>query len=208
MVRSGAQYPRDALSKGCNIQELLVRDIPVGDEITLHPKQFKPLLFKGGGGGAKPVSIEVTVNSKEEKLLRLLSQVRPIIQPLDCAQVDIELIYLCATRLVQAERTRSCKDEAGLLFTIFTLRTELKPCEKFSLYNRPLSECTRRTCTPQRWLDRVFDHGVHTERQLLLCGVHSIMMEKLAQPDEGGSCTTILFQYIIHYVQSCGVRFS
>jgi len=23
MVRSGAQYPRDALSKGCNIQEFL-----------------------------------------------------------------------------------------------------------------------------------------------------------------------------------------
>ncbi len=37
MVRSGAQYPRDALSKGCNIQEFSMGDTPVGDEITLHP---------------------------------------------------------------------------------------------------------------------------------------------------------------------------
>ncbi len=36
MVWSGAQYPRDALSKGCNIQESSVGDTPVGDEITLH----------------------------------------------------------------------------------------------------------------------------------------------------------------------------
>ncbi len=37
MVRSGAQYPRKALSKGCNIQKFSVGDTPVGDEITLHP---------------------------------------------------------------------------------------------------------------------------------------------------------------------------
>jgi hypothetical protein len=37
MVPSGAQYTRDTLSKGCNIQEFLVRDTQVGDEITLHP---------------------------------------------------------------------------------------------------------------------------------------------------------------------------
>ncbi len=35
--RSGAQYPRDALSKGRNIQELSVRDTSVGDTSTLHP---------------------------------------------------------------------------------------------------------------------------------------------------------------------------
>ncbi len=29
-------------------------------------------------------------------------------------------------------------------------------------------------------------HRVHTERQLPLSGVHSIMMERLAQPGEGG----------------------
>jgi hypothetical protein len=36
MVRSGAQYPRDALSRGCNIQEFSVGDTSVGDEITLR----------------------------------------------------------------------------------------------------------------------------------------------------------------------------
>ncbi len=45
MVRSEAQYPRDALSKGCNIQEFSVGDTPVGDEITLHP----PYLFPPDG---------------------------------------------------------------------------------------------------------------------------------------------------------------
>jgi hypothetical protein len=39
MVWSGAQYPRDALSKGCNIQEFSVGDTPVGDEITLIVKR-------------------------------------------------------------------------------------------------------------------------------------------------------------------------
>jgi hypothetical protein len=43
MIRSGAQYPRDALSKGCNIQEFSVGDTPVRDEITLHHKM---LIFK------------------------------------------------------------------------------------------------------------------------------------------------------------------
>jgi hypothetical protein len=36
MVRSGAQNTRDAVSKGCNIQEFSVVDTLVGDEITLH----------------------------------------------------------------------------------------------------------------------------------------------------------------------------
>jgi hypothetical protein len=39
MVWSGTQYPRDTLSKGCNIQENSVRDTVVGYEFTLHPKR-------------------------------------------------------------------------------------------------------------------------------------------------------------------------
>ncbi len=35
---SGAQYPRDALFKGRNIQELSVGDTSVGDPSTLHPE--------------------------------------------------------------------------------------------------------------------------------------------------------------------------
>ncbi len=35
--RSGTQYPRDALFKGRNIQELSVGDTSVGDTSTLHP---------------------------------------------------------------------------------------------------------------------------------------------------------------------------
>jgi hypothetical protein len=37
MVWSGTQYPRNALSKGRNVQEISVRDTSVGDELTLHP---------------------------------------------------------------------------------------------------------------------------------------------------------------------------
>ncbi len=44
MVLSGAQYPRDALSKGCNIQEF-----SVGDKMTLHRKQ-EPHLIKESVG--------------------------------------------------------------------------------------------------------------------------------------------------------------
>jgi hypothetical protein len=37
MVWSWAQYPKDTLSKGCNIQEFSVGDTSVGDGQTLHP---------------------------------------------------------------------------------------------------------------------------------------------------------------------------
>jgi hypothetical protein len=36
MVRSGANYPKSTLSKGCNIQEFSVGDTSVGDGLTLH----------------------------------------------------------------------------------------------------------------------------------------------------------------------------
>ncbi len=38
--RSGAQYPRDALFKGRNIQELSVGDTSIGDTSTLHPVSY------------------------------------------------------------------------------------------------------------------------------------------------------------------------
>jgi hypothetical protein len=41
-----------------------------------------------------------------------------------------------------------------------------------------------------------------------LSGVHSIMMEKLAQTGEGGGCTPTPFHHIYHHVQSCNVRSS
>jgi hypothetical protein len=49
-------------------------------------------------------------------------------------------------------------------------------------------------------------HRVHTEWQRALSGVHSIMMEKLAQAGEVGGCTPSPFQIIYHHVQSCSVR--
>ncbi len=52
------------------------------------------------------------------------------------------------------------------------------------------------------------NHRVHTEWQRPLSGVHSIMMEKIAQSDEGWGCTPIPFHHIYHHVQSCSVRFS
>jgi hypothetical protein len=41
----------------------------------------------------------------------------------------------------------------------------------------------------------------YTEWQRTLSGVHSIMMEKLAQAGEGGGCTSFPFHYIYHHVQ-------
>ncbi len=47
---------------------------------------------------------------------------------------------------------------------------------------------------------------VTTDWQLPLSGVHFSMMEKLAQPGEGGGgCTPTTFHYIYPHVQSCGV---
>ncbi len=51
-------------------------------------------------------------------------------------------------------------------------------------------------------------HRVHTKWQGPLSGVHSITMEKLAQPGEGGGSTPNPFYYIYHHVHSCGVRSS
>jgi hypothetical protein len=47
-------------------------------------------------------------------------------------------------------------------------------------------------------------HRVHTDMAMAI-GVYSIMMEKSAQPGEGGGCTPNYFHYIYHYVQSYGV---
>jgi hypothetical protein len=41
------------------------------------------------------------------------------------------------------------------------------------------------------------DHRVHTEWQRSISGVHSFMMEKLAQAGEGGGCTPILLPSIL-----------
>ncbi len=49
------------------------------------------------------------------------------------------------------------------------------------------------------------NHRVHKEWQLPLTGVHSIMVEKLAQPGGGEGCTPTLFHPIYHHLQSCGV---
>jgi hypothetical protein len=46
----------------------------------------------------------------------------------------------------------------------------------------------------------------YTEWQLPLSGVQSTMMEKLAQPGEGGGCMSTPFHYIYHHVQSYVVR--
>ena len=54
-------------------------------------------------------------------------------------------------------------------------------CES-SVYNLG---CVAGACT--------LSHRVYTECQLPLSGVHSIMMEKLAQPGEGGKCTPFTF---------------
>ncbi len=51
-------------------------------------------------------------------------------------------------------------------------------------------------------------HRVHTEWQPTPSGVHSIVMEKLAQASEGGGCTYTSFHYSYHYVQSCSLRSS
>ena len=49
------------------------------------------------------------------------------------------------------------------------------------------------------------NNRVHTEWQLPLSGVHSIMVENLAQPGKGGGCTPFPFHCIYHHIQSCSV---
>jgi hypothetical protein len=51
----------------------------------------------------------------------------------------------------------------------------------------------------------LYDHRVHTEWQLPLSSVHSIMMEKLSQPGEGGGCSpppftisTITYKVVVY----------
>jgi hypothetical protein len=54
-----------------------------------------------------------------------------------------------------------------------------------------------------------YSQSTNTERQRPISGVHSIMMEKLAQAGVGGGLHAplpILFLYIYHHVQRCGVR--
>jgi hypothetical protein len=48
-------------------------------------------------------------------------------------------------------------------------------------------------------------HRVHIEWQRPLSGVHSIMMEKLAQPGEGGGCTPTLFNNIVNITYKIAV---
>ncbi len=56
-----------------------------------------------------------------------------------------------------------------------------------------------------RTLFERYDHRVHTEWQLSLYGVHSIMIKKSAQPGEGEWCSPTPFHYIYQQVQSFGV---
>ncbi len=53
-----------------------------------------------------------------------------------------------------------------------------------------------------------FHHRVHTEWQFPLFGVHSIMMEKLAQSGGGEGSTPAPFHCIYYHIQSCGARSS
>ncbi len=52
------------------------------------------------------------------------------------------------------------------------------------------------------------NHRVHIEWQWPDSGVHSNMLDKLAQPGGGGVHACTSFHYIYHHVQSCGVRSS
>jgi hypothetical protein len=51
-------------------------------------------------------------------------------------------------------------------------------------------------------------HREHRVWQRQLSGVHSIMMEKLAQAGEGGGRTPIRFYYNYYHEQKCGVSSS
>ncbi len=51
-------------------------------------------------------------------------------------------------------------------------------------------------------------HRAHTEWQLPISGVHSVMMEKSTLAGEGGGCTPTPFHSLYHHVQSCSVRSS
>ncbi len=62
---------------------------------------FKPLFLKGGGGVKSVSTVEVTVNSKEKKLLRLWSQLRPRIRPQGlCISGASQAYWICRVRHV------------------------------------------------------------------------------------------------------------
>jgi hypothetical protein len=80
--------------------------------------------------------------------------------------------------------------------------------------NHTGSLSSNQPCGPPCWANTLAfgligsDHRVHTEWQWPLPGVHSIMMEKSAQPAEDKGCTLHApspFHSIYHHKQSCGV---
>ncbi len=65
---SGAQYLRDALFKGRNIQELLVGDTSVGDTSTLHPKKYNITIFGQQNKMSWCGNLKVLTNEKRGRL--------------------------------------------------------------------------------------------------------------------------------------------
>jgi hypothetical protein len=68
--------------------------------------------------------------------------------------------------------------------------------------------CTKCACTRLKRIAYYNAQSIHTEWQRPLSGIHSIMMEKLAQAGGSGGCTSTPFHYSYHHVQSCSVRSS
>ncbi len=64
--------------------------------------------------------------------------------------------------------------------------------------------------TPVHCITLRTGHALHRVHRvaIALSGVHSIMVEKLAQAVDGGGCTPTLYNYIYYHVQSCDVRSS
>ncbi len=120
-------------------------------------------------------------------------------------------LFNCSTAYIRTFQT-------SLLY-IFTLAELLQPPRIFGCAKK-CAGCRVHSCSGSladisqqagvTGRDRVevgAEHRVHTQSgNGHLSGVHSIMMEKLAQSGESGGCTPTLFYYIYHHVQSCGVR--
>jgi hypothetical protein len=95
------------------------------------------------------------------------------------------------------------EERRGMLYVVFVFH--ILRCGWF-MYAHCVHVGTLYCC---RLYEYGVDHRVHREWQWPLSGVHCIMMEKSAQPREGGRPTSTPIHYINHHhIQSYSVRSS
>ncbi len=89
------------------------------------------------------------------------------------------------------------------VFAVHATKQELGGSGGMQSHHSEVRDCA---CIGSWLRDRGSPSEYTQEWQPPLSGVHSIMMEKLAQVGEGEGCMSTPFHYSYNHVQSCGVR--